>query len=226
VTSWKPIGYGGAGFAVAVSLWANTTHAWEHTPAGQSHWAAAFIAAVPPICLAVSAEIVARKPWPKKHAGAVITMAVTVGLAVAAFVLSYAALYGMFHDLGWTNPKLTALGPLTVDGLMVAALVALVVPDAEPTRSPSDTDTTAQDRDKPTDTDTTRQDPPPPKPTARRRVNGTDLRVVEVAELIAAARAGGEREPSVNAVAKHYGIKWEQAKPIHAAAVATLEEHP
>ena len=59
----------------------------------------------------------------------------------------------------------------------------------------------------------------------KRNVNGTDLRVIEVAEVIRAARARGE-EASVNATATRYGVSWGTADRLHKRALAELEAKP
>jgi hypothetical protein len=56
----------------------------------------------------------------------------------------------------------------------------------------------------------------------KRNVNGTDLRVIEVAEIIRAAQARGE-EASVNATATKYGVSWGTADRLHKRALAELE---
>jgi hypothetical protein len=145
-----------------------------------------------------------------------------VGLVAA--VLSYQHLHGLLQHYGEGGLS-AALGPLGIDGLMAVCAAALL------TREPVEVETPAAEP-------VTIAEPVPsapaapavvveaPEPAPKRRVNGKDLRTVEVIELVQRERAAGRPDPNPNQVAKHVSAKWETGQRLLQAALAELDGAP
>lgn len=107
-----------------VSVAANWLAAWlsadQHPPGWKpSLWAQGF-AAVWPIALVVSVEVLSRVAWPSGKGWALVRYSGMLAVALCSFVISY----GHIHEvlLSWGYGTLgSAVGPLVIDGLMVVS---------------------------------------------------------------------------------------------------------
>lgn len=108
----------------AVSVAANWLAAWlpaaQHGPTWRPDpWSQGF-AAVWPVALVVSVEVLSRVAWPSGRGWALVRYGGMVAVALCSGVISY----GHIHDvlLSWGYGALgAAVGPLVIDGLMVVS---------------------------------------------------------------------------------------------------------
>lgn len=116
-------------FGSLMSVAANVLHTWlpaAHQPPGWSPTLPAQIgAAVWPIGLLLSVEVLSRVRWPPGWQWTLARFGGTGAVAVGAATISY----GHLHDvlLAWQyNALAAAVGPLVLDGLMVISGFALL----------------------------------------------------------------------------------------------------
>jgi hypothetical protein len=128
-TSARLVAWAGFVFGSVMSVAANVLHTWlpaSDEPPGWSPPVAAQIgAAVWPVGLLLSVEVLSRVPWPRGWQWALARFAGTGAVALGSAVISY----GHLHDvlLAWRYPTLAAaVGPLVLDGLMVISGFALL----------------------------------------------------------------------------------------------------
>jgi hypothetical protein len=128
-TSARLVAWAGFVFGSVMSVAANVLHTWlpaSEEPPGWSPLVAAQIgAAVWPVGLLLSVEVLSRVPWPRGWQWAFARFAGTGAVALGSAVISY----GHLHDvlLAWRYPTLAAaVGPLVLDGLMVISGFALL----------------------------------------------------------------------------------------------------
>jgi hypothetical protein len=114
--------YTGAILGITVSVTANIAHALIPT---HPHAGAVLFAALWPLFLFVTIEIMARTPWPNLHRWKWVRFGGLSVVAVVAAVVSYrhqAGLLAFYGEDGLT----TVIGPLAVDGLLLTATGALI----------------------------------------------------------------------------------------------------
>lgn len=114
--------YTGAILGITVSVTANIAHARIPT---HPHAGAVAFAALWPLFLFVTIEIMARTPWPNLHRWKWVRFGGLSVVAVVAAIVSYrhqAGLLAFYGEDGLT----TIIGPLAVDGLLLTATGALI----------------------------------------------------------------------------------------------------
>lgn len=121
---------------VGVSVAANVAHTWHPSPtvlaaAGKTaaQWrpeaGAQAMAAFYPLALLLTIEILARAPWPHSFGWSAGRYGGAAMVAGVAAIVSYRHMSGLLAAYG--EDRLTsAIGPLSVDGLMVVASFALL----------------------------------------------------------------------------------------------------
>jgi hypothetical protein len=132
----RRIAYFGVVVGLAVSIAANVAHGfvpppgwpadkpWTPEPgavAGAMFW---------PVALLLTTEILARKKWPAGWVWLVVRLVGLLPVAVVAAVISYQHLHGLLLHY-YETPLAAAIGPLSIDGLMVMASAALIAPDRD-----------------------------------------------------------------------------------------------
>ena len=212
------LAYVGVAVGLSASVAANVVHAAKKPEATPF---ALVLAAFWPLCLFLALEVLARKEWSGKWTVWAARAAVIVVAAVAA-VVSYLHLHHLLVEYN-EDAASALIGPLAIDGLMAVCALALL----NRAQDAPEAGEVARDADL-----SPVQSPEPAVPAVpavpvvpKRNVNGTDLRVIEVAEIIRAAQARGE-EASVNATATRYGVSWGTADRLHKRALAELEAKP
>jgi hypothetical protein len=128
-TEGRLVAWAGFVFGSVMSIAANVLHTWlpaDHHPAGWSPGLAPQIgAAVWPIGLLLSAEVLSRIHWPKGWQWTLARFGGTGTVALGSGVISYGHLRDLL--LAWHyGPLAAAVGPLVLDGLMVISGFALL----------------------------------------------------------------------------------------------------
>jgi len=95
-----------------------------------------------PVALLLTTEILTRKRWPAGWVWLLVRLAGLLPVAGVAAVISYQHLHGLLLHY-WETPLAAAIGPLSIDGLMVMASAALIAPDRTDTPAAKSTTTTA-----------------------------------------------------------------------------------
>jgi hypothetical protein len=130
----RRFGYAGVSVGLLVSVAANIAHGFVPPagwPPGRA-WApepgAVFGAMFWPVALLLTTEILTRKRWPTGVGWLLVRLAGLLPVAVVAAVISYQHLHGLL--LHYHETRLAAaIGPLSIDGLMVMASAALIAPN-------------------------------------------------------------------------------------------------
>jgi hypothetical protein len=127
--SGRVVAWMGFAFGAGMSIAANVLHTYlpaAHHPPG---WTPAIPtqvgAAVWPIGLLLSVEVLSRVHWPRARLWTLARFGGTGAVALGSATISY----GHLHDvlLAWQyNPLAAAVGPLALDGLMVISGFALL----------------------------------------------------------------------------------------------------
>lgn len=119
----------GFGFGSLVSIAANVLAAWLPAGSMPAGWAPSLAsqvgAAVWPVALLVSVEVMSRVAWPRSWLWALVRFGGVAAVGLGSALISY----GHIHDvlLSWGYDPLGAgVGPLVVDGLMVVSGFALL----------------------------------------------------------------------------------------------------
>jgi len=218
-TSWRTVANSGVAFGLGVSTWANVARSWDHG------WGARLMAAVWPTIVYLAIEVLARTPWGGRVGKWVARFAALVVGLVAAYV-SYQHLHGLMLSYGYDATSAT-VGPLGIDGVMVICAAALLNRPTEDTTPDAVTEVQPEPKPVVIPKPAATAAPAPAKRAApKRRINGSDLREVEVVKLIRAARAAGEPDPNANQVANHIGAKWETGDKLLKKALAQVGERP
>ncbi|WP_158852372.1 DUF2637 domain-containing protein [Saccharothrix deserti] len=128
-TDGRLVAWAGFVFGSVMSIAANVLHTWlpaEHHPTGWSPGLPPQIgAAVWPIGLLLSVEVLSRIPWPKGWQWTLARFGGTGTVALGSAVISYGHLRDLL--LAWHyGPLAAAVGPLVLDGLMVISGFALL----------------------------------------------------------------------------------------------------
>ncbi|MFC6088221.1 DUF2637 domain-containing protein [Saccharothrix lopnurensis] len=128
-TDGRLVAWAGFVFGSVMSIAANVLHTWlpaEHHPASWSPGLAPQIgAAVWPIGLLLSVEVLSRIHWPKGWQWTLARFGGTGTVALGSAVISYGHLRDLL--LAWHyGPLAAAVGPLVLDGLMVISGFALL----------------------------------------------------------------------------------------------------
>jgi Protein of unknown function (DUF2637) len=123
------VAWAGFVFGSIMSIAANVLHTWlpaAHQPPGWSPGVAAQIgAAVWPVGLLLSVEVLSRVQWPQGWPWATARFAGTGTVALGSAAISYGHLRDVL--LAWQyNPLAATVGPLVLDGLMVISGFALL----------------------------------------------------------------------------------------------------
>lgn len=123
------VAWAGFVFGSVMSVAANVLHTWLQSadrPPGWSPAVAAQIgAAVWPIGLLLSVEVVSRVRWPRGWQWTLARFAGTGAVALGSAVISYGHLRDVL--LAWQyDPLAAAVGPLVLDGLMIISGFALL----------------------------------------------------------------------------------------------------
>jgi hypothetical protein len=120
-----------AGFAFGsiMSIAANVLHAWLPAAQQRSGWSPGVAeqigAAVWPVGLLLSVEVLSRVQWPRGWSWATARFAGTGTVALGSAAISYGHLRDVL--LAWHyNPLAATVGPLVLDGLMVISGFALL----------------------------------------------------------------------------------------------------
>ncbi|MBN6037495.1 DUF2637 domain-containing protein [Amycolatopsis sp. 195334CR] len=204
----------------------------EGADAGWSPTLAAQIgAAVWPLALLISVEVLSRVPWPDRW-----TWKVAIYLGVGAVALFSAVIsYQHIRDLllHWHYPTLSAsVGPLVIDGLMTAAGIGLLAVSRHRQEIANHQDQTSgattEDQAPTIPPASPVEDPEPapakrpkPAPAAKRQPRPVAGDLVERArELVRQAEAAGE-QVGRGRLAKELGISDHQARQVLAEARKT-----
>ena len=127
----------GFAFGTLVSVAANWLAAW--LPAGDmpDNWAPSIAsqvgAAVWPVALVASVEVLSRTAWRRGWGWSLIRFGGVAAVAVGAFVISYGHIHAVLVSWGY-DPLGAAVGPLVIDGLMVVSGFALLAMSSTNTR--------------------------------------------------------------------------------------------
>lgn len=122
------VGWARMGFwlGLAVSVVANMLHAAKPDTAGKASVAEIAAAAVWPVFLLISIEVLSRTSWPGRAWPMIARWLGTVLVAAVAGMESYWHMRGLL--ISWGETKfLASAGPLAVDGLMLLAATSLLV---------------------------------------------------------------------------------------------------
>jgi hypothetical protein len=114
--------YTGAILGITVSVTANIAHARIPT---HPHTGAVAFAALWPLFLFVTIEIMARTPWPHLHRWKWVRFGGLTIVGVVAAIVSYRHQAGLLAFYG-EDALTTVIGPLAVDGLLLTATGALI----------------------------------------------------------------------------------------------------
>jgi hypothetical protein len=114
--------YTGAILGITVSVTANIAHARIPT---HPHTGAVAFAALWPLFLFVTIEIMARTPWPHLHRWKWVRFGGLTIVGVVAAIVSYRHQAGLLAFYG-EDRLTTIIGPLAVDGLLLTATGALI----------------------------------------------------------------------------------------------------
>jgi uncharacterized protein DUF2637 len=123
------VAWAGFVFGSVMSVAANVLHTWLPTADQAPGWspavAAQIGAAVWPIGLLLSVEVLSRVRWPRGLQWALARFAGTGAVALGSAIISYGHLRDVL--LAWQyDPLAAAVGPLVLDGLMVISGFALL----------------------------------------------------------------------------------------------------
>lgn len=122
------VAWAGFAFGTVISVAANVLHAWLPTLAHQAPApgiAPQVGAAVWPIALVISVEVLSRVPWRPGFAWLLARYGGAGVVALGAAVISYGHLHGVLAAWGY-GALGAAVGPLVVDGLMTISGFALL----------------------------------------------------------------------------------------------------
>lgn len=171
-----------------------------------------------PLILFVSLEILTRTQWGTRSKGVWAARTAVAGVALISGITSYLHLHNLLQE--WDPGLPAVIFPLAIDLLMVGGAASLLA--STDTSPPADATPAPENTSHALDTAPTTTAPAPAVARPARRVNGRDLRVTDTVALFRVARDTGARDPSVNAVARALGVKWETARPLHAEALAEV----
>jgi hypothetical protein len=122
-------------FGSVMSIAANVLHAWlpatEQPPGWTPPLTAQIGAAVWPVGLLLSVEVLSRVQWPAGWQWAVARYGGAGTVALGSAVISYGHLHGVLEAWGYGRLG-SAVGPLVLDGLMTVSGFALLAQGAEP----------------------------------------------------------------------------------------------
>ncbi|WP_175482760.1 DUF2637 domain-containing protein [Actinokineospora iranica] len=112
-----------------MSIAANVLHTWLPATSQPADWSPGLApqigAAVWPIGLLLSVEVLSRVPWPSGFQWTLARFGGTGAVALGSAVISYGHLRDLL--LAWHyGPLAAAVGPLVLDGLMVISGFALL----------------------------------------------------------------------------------------------------
>lgn len=139
--SGRVVAWSGFVFGSVMSIAANVLHTWlpaAYQPPGWSPALAAQIgAAVWPIGLLLSVEVLSRVRWPRARLWTLARFGGTGAVALGSATISYGHLRDVL--LAWQyDPLAAAVGPLALDGLMVISGFALLAISNARTTSATD----------------------------------------------------------------------------------------
>lgn len=123
------VAWAGFVFGSVMSVAANVLHTWLPSAGRPPGWSPALAAqigaAVWPIGLLLSVEVVSRVRWPRGWLWTLARFAGTGAVALGSAIISYGHLRDVL--LAWQyDPLAAAVGPLVLDGLMVISGFALL----------------------------------------------------------------------------------------------------
>jgi hypothetical protein len=123
------VAWAGFVFGSVMSVAANVLHTWLPAADGPPGWSPAVAAqvgaAVWPIGLLLSVEVLSRVRWPRGWQWMLARFAGTGAVALGSAIISYGHLRDVL--LAWQyDPLAAAVGPLVLDGLMVISGFALL----------------------------------------------------------------------------------------------------
>jgi hypothetical protein len=130
------VAWAGFVFGSVMSIAANVLHAWlpadYHPPGWAPPLTAQIGAAVWPIGLLISVEVLSRVAWPPGWQWALARYGGAGTVALGSAVISYGHLHGVLQawGYGWLG---SAVGPLVLDGLMTVSGFALLAQAKQPT---------------------------------------------------------------------------------------------
>jgi hypothetical protein len=122
-------------FGSVMSIAANVLHAWlpadQHPPGWTPPLTTQIGAAVWPIGLLISVEVLSRVAWPAGWQWALARYGGAGTVALGSAIISYGHLHGLLQawGYGWLG---SAVGPLVLDGLMTVSGFALLAQSAMP----------------------------------------------------------------------------------------------
>lgn len=122
------VAWAGFLFGTVISVAANVLHAWLPALAGETAAPGLAVqvgAAVWPIALVISVEVLSRVPWRPGWAWQLARYGGAGVVAIGAAVISYGHLHGVLAAWGYGTTG-AAVGPLVVDGLMTISGFALL----------------------------------------------------------------------------------------------------
>jgi hypothetical protein len=122
------VAWAGFLFGTVISVAANVLHAWLPTLAHEAPapgLAPQVGAAVWPIALVISVEVLSRVPWAPGWTWQLARYGGAGVVAVGAAVISYGHLHGVLAAWGYGTTG-AAVGPFVVDGLMTISGFALL----------------------------------------------------------------------------------------------------
>ncbi|MGW9307782.1 DUF2637 domain-containing protein [Saccharomonospora azurea] len=123
------VAWAGFGFGTVISVAANVLHAWIPPEGAAEAWrpglAPQIGAAVWPVALLLSVEVLSRVAWPSGWQWAAAKFGGVVAVAAGAAVISYGHIRDVLVHWGYGMAG-AHVGPLVVDGLMIVAGFALL----------------------------------------------------------------------------------------------------
>ncbi|WP_410580158.1 DUF2637 domain-containing protein [Amycolatopsis sp. lyj-108] len=143
VAGAKVVSWAGFVFGSVMSVAANVIHTWLPAPRMPPGWApgiaAQIGAAVWPIGLLLSVEVLSRVQWPAGWAWRFARFGGTGIVAIGSAVISYGHVHDVLAAWGY-DPLAAHVGPLVLDGLMVISGFALLTTSRSRTRTADEAD--------------------------------------------------------------------------------------
>lgn len=145
----KFVAWSGFIFGTVLSVAMNWLHTWLPADTKPDGWtpgvAPQIMSAVWPLCLLLAVEVLSRVRWPKGLAWRLARYGGVGTVAAGSAVISYGHVYEVLHTWGYGTLG-AAVGPLVMDGLMVACGFAMLT---ETTTAPTPGDTVSAGRPAP-----------------------------------------------------------------------------
>ncbi len=124
-------------FGSVVSVAANVLAAWIHPGGAGANWSPTLAqqlgAAVWPVALLISVEVISRVRWRHTYGRVFGTLAVAV-VALGSAVISYGHIHAVLVSWGYDGAG-AGVGPLVIDGLMTVCGFALLNTPRKKSRS-------------------------------------------------------------------------------------------